>query len=179
MQAEVNFLGQLHHPNLVKLIGYCSEDDQRLLVYEFMPRGSLENHLFRSESSQTLLANYMFTNKLSKEYSRECSTKLDISSVTVSFCGPIFMAWDQCLVSLSLILDLFREAIFVLIFIFIYFYLSIPENPNLPSHCALLKYCLFLQFLSVTITFHGAGSREIQYLFFLLTAVWIIFLCGM
>ncbi|CAM6037431.1 unnamed protein product [Sphagnum compactum] len=45
--AEVNFLGQLHHPNLVKLIGYCCEDDQRLLVYEFMPRGSLENHLFR------------------------------------------------------------------------------------------------------------------------------------
>eukprot|EP00252_Welwitschia_mirabilis_P020099 TRINITY_DN4846_c0_g1_i1.p1 TRINITY_DN4846_c0_g1~~TRINITY_DN4846_c0_g1_i1.p1 ORF type:complete len:272 (+),score=47.27 TRINITY_DN4846_c0_g1_i1:335-1150(+) len=45
--AEVNFLGQLHHPNLVKLIGYCIEDDQRLLVYEFMPRGSLENHLFR------------------------------------------------------------------------------------------------------------------------------------
>lgn len=45
--AEVNFLGQLHHGNLVKLIGYCSEDDQRLLVYEFMPRGSLENHLFR------------------------------------------------------------------------------------------------------------------------------------
>lgn len=54
--AEVNFLGQLHHPNLVKLIGYCSEDDQRLLVYEFMPRGSLENHLFRSELSQILLA---------------------------------------------------------------------------------------------------------------------------
>lgn len=48
-QAEVDFLGQLHHPNLVKLIGYCIEDDQRLLVYEFMTRGSLENHLFRSE----------------------------------------------------------------------------------------------------------------------------------
>ncbi|CAN6442347.1 unnamed protein product [Victoria cruziana] len=46
--AEVNFLGDLVHPNLVKLIGYCIEDDQRLLVYEFMPRGSLENHLFRS-----------------------------------------------------------------------------------------------------------------------------------
>ncbi|CAM8960415.1 hypothetical protein QQ045_005681 [Rhodiola kirilowii] len=45
--AEVDFLGQLHHPNLVKLIGYCIEDDQRLLVYEFMTRGSLENHLFR------------------------------------------------------------------------------------------------------------------------------------
>ncbi|XXG52316.1 hypothetical protein AAC387_Pa03g0688 [Persea americana] len=45
--AEVDFLGQLHHPNLVKLIGYCIEDDRRLLVYEFMQRGSLENHLFR------------------------------------------------------------------------------------------------------------------------------------
>ncbi|CAI0389225.1 unnamed protein product [Linum tenue] len=45
--AEVDFLGQLHHQNLVKLIGYCIEDDQRLLVYEFMTRGSLENHLFR------------------------------------------------------------------------------------------------------------------------------------
>jgi hypothetical protein len=33
----------------VKLVGYCIEDDQRLLVYEFMPRGSLENHLFRSK----------------------------------------------------------------------------------------------------------------------------------
>ena len=48
LQAEVTFLGDLIHPNLVKLIGYCIEDDQRLLVYEFMPRGSLENHLFRS-----------------------------------------------------------------------------------------------------------------------------------
>ncbi|KAJ8529174.1 hypothetical protein K7X08_036009 [Anisodus acutangulus] len=45
--AEVNFLGDLIHPNLVKLIGYSTEDDQRLLVYEFMSRGSLENHLFR------------------------------------------------------------------------------------------------------------------------------------
>lgn len=47
-QAELNYLGDLVHPNLVKLIGFCIEDDQRLLVYEFMPRGSLENHLFRS-----------------------------------------------------------------------------------------------------------------------------------
>ncbi|KAK6139289.1 hypothetical protein DH2020_026967 [Rehmannia glutinosa] len=45
--AEVKLLGDLVHPNLVKLIGYCIEDDQRLLAYEFMPRGSLENHLFR------------------------------------------------------------------------------------------------------------------------------------
>ncbi|OVA19306.1 Protein kinase domain [Macleaya cordata] len=45
--AEVNYLGQLSHPNLVKLIGYCCEDEHRLLVYEFMACGSLEKHLFR------------------------------------------------------------------------------------------------------------------------------------
>ena len=49
MQSEVNFLGRLSHPNLVKLLGYCTEDNELLLVYEFMPKGSLENHLFRSK----------------------------------------------------------------------------------------------------------------------------------
>ncbi|KAG6491539.1 hypothetical protein ZIOFF_046471 [Zingiber officinale] len=46
-QSEVNFLGRLSHPNLVKLMGYCSEDKELLLVYEYLSRGSLENHLFR------------------------------------------------------------------------------------------------------------------------------------
>ncbi|GKV21904.1 hypothetical protein SLEP1_g31833 [Rubroshorea leprosula] len=46
-RSEVNFLGRLSHPNLVKLLGYCTEDKELLLVYEFMARGSLENHLFR------------------------------------------------------------------------------------------------------------------------------------
>ncbi|EPS67912.1 hypothetical protein M569_06861, partial [Genlisea aurea] len=45
--TEVVFLGQLRHRNLVKLIGYCCEEEHRLLVYEYMPRGSLENQLFR------------------------------------------------------------------------------------------------------------------------------------
>uniref|UniRef100_A0A9I9D6V5 Protein kinase domain-containing protein n=1 Tax=Cucumis melo TaxID=3656 RepID=A0A9I9D6V5_CUCME len=49
--AEVNFLGRLSHPNLVKLLGFCWEDEELLLVYEFMPRGSLENHLFGRRSS--------------------------------------------------------------------------------------------------------------------------------
>lgn len=44
--AEVIFLGQLSHPNLVKLIGYCCEDDHRVLIYEYMARGSVENNLF-------------------------------------------------------------------------------------------------------------------------------------
>ncbi|KAG4403382.1 hypothetical protein AAZX31_01G090500 [Glycine max] len=48
--AEINYLGQLQNPNLVKLIGYCLEDQHRLLVYEYMPKGSVENHLFRRGS---------------------------------------------------------------------------------------------------------------------------------
>uniref|UniRef100_J3LP03 non-specific serine/threonine protein kinase n=1 Tax=Oryza brachyantha TaxID=4533 RepID=J3LP03_ORYBR len=51
VQAEVIFLGQFRHPHLVKLLGYCCEDEERLLVYEFMPRGSLENHLFKRISA--------------------------------------------------------------------------------------------------------------------------------
>ncbi|CAN6810917.1 unnamed protein product, partial [Brassica oleracea] len=43
--VEVLMLSLLHHPNLVNLIGYCADGDQLLLVYEFMPLGSLEDHL--------------------------------------------------------------------------------------------------------------------------------------
>lgn len=47
--VEVLMLSLLRHPNLVTLIGYCADGDQRLLVYEYMPLGSLENHLFDLE----------------------------------------------------------------------------------------------------------------------------------
>lgn len=43
--VEVLMLSLLHHPNLVNLIGYCADGDQRLLVYEYMPLKSLEDHL--------------------------------------------------------------------------------------------------------------------------------------
>ncbi|CAO2171719.1 unnamed protein product [Urochloa humidicola] len=43
--VEVLMLSLLHHPNLVKLLGYCTDSDQRILVYEYMPKGSLEDHL--------------------------------------------------------------------------------------------------------------------------------------
>lgn len=43
--VEVLMLSLLHHSNLVNLIGYCADGDQRLLVYEYMPLGSLEDHL--------------------------------------------------------------------------------------------------------------------------------------
>ncbi|KZV54881.1 hypothetical protein F511_35956 [Dorcoceras hygrometricum] len=52
---EVNLLGFVNHPNLVKLVGYCAEDDergiQRLLVYELMRNKSLEDHLLTRSSN--------------------------------------------------------------------------------------------------------------------------------
>lgn len=50
LQSEIDFLGKLSHPHLVRLLGYCWEDQELLLVYEFMQKGSLENHLFGSKS---------------------------------------------------------------------------------------------------------------------------------
>jgi serine/threonine protein kinase len=50
--AEVHFLGVVDHPNLVKLVGYCAaqtdQGPQRLLVYEFMPNKTLDDHLFNA-----------------------------------------------------------------------------------------------------------------------------------
>ncbi|KAK3224487.1 hypothetical protein Dsin_011512 [Dipteronia sinensis] len=46
-QSEVNILGRRYHPNLIELLGYCWEDEKLVLVYEFMQKGSLKNHLFR------------------------------------------------------------------------------------------------------------------------------------
>ncbi|KAK7333563.1 hypothetical protein VNO80_30338 [Phaseolus coccineus] len=43
--VEVLILSLLDHPNLVNLIGYCAEGEHRLLVYEYMVNGSLEDHL--------------------------------------------------------------------------------------------------------------------------------------
>ncbi|XP_074338974.1 uncharacterized protein LOC141677107 isoform X2 [Apium graveolens] len=48
--TEIKCLVKHSHPNLVKLIGYCSEEDHRLLVYEFIHRGDFNNHLFRRGS---------------------------------------------------------------------------------------------------------------------------------
>jgi serine/threonine protein kinase len=59
LQAEILFLGQLSNKHLVKLIGFCCEEEQRVLVYEYMPRGSLENQLFRSTSSTIFLPNLL------------------------------------------------------------------------------------------------------------------------
>lgn len=49
-KAEVRTIGSLHHVNLVRLRGYCVRGKDRLLVYDFMNKGSLDKHLFAKEA---------------------------------------------------------------------------------------------------------------------------------
>ncbi|XP_023736049.1 uncharacterized protein LOC111883956 [Lactuca sativa] len=46
-QAEVQLVSMLRHPNIVCLIGYCTDDKEMILVYEYMSNGSLEEHLHK------------------------------------------------------------------------------------------------------------------------------------
>ncbi|GLU02677.1 hypothetical protein SLE2022_199180 [Rubroshorea leprosula] len=45
--AEVTIISRMHHLNLVRLWGFCAEKGQRILVYEYVPNGSLDRYLFR------------------------------------------------------------------------------------------------------------------------------------
>ncbi|KAF2302404.1 hypothetical protein GH714_036201 [Hevea brasiliensis] len=51
-ENEMKFLSLLNHPNIVKLIGHCCEGEHRMLVYEYMTRGSLEAHLLRKNDTE-------------------------------------------------------------------------------------------------------------------------------
>ncbi|CAL9066478.1 unnamed protein product [Musa banksii] len=44
-KAEVEIISRVHHRHLVSLVGYCISDNQRLLVYDYVPNGTLESHL--------------------------------------------------------------------------------------------------------------------------------------
>jgi serine/threonine protein kinase len=49
--SEVATIGRIHHSNIVRLIGFCSEGSNRALVYPYMPNGSLDKYIFSSDSN--------------------------------------------------------------------------------------------------------------------------------
>ena len=54
-RAEVSIIGSIHHLHLVRLRGFCAEGAHRLLVYEFLAKGSLEKWIFRRRDGDILL----------------------------------------------------------------------------------------------------------------------------
>ncbi|WOG95886.1 hypothetical protein DCAR_0415215 [Daucus carota subsp. sativus] len=50
-RAEMSTIGQIQHINLVRLQGFCIEGEKRLLVFDYMKNGSLENYLFHENSN--------------------------------------------------------------------------------------------------------------------------------
>ncbi|XP_010920862.2 putative serine/threonine-protein kinase-like protein CCR3 [Elaeis guineensis] len=54
-QSELAFLSRLHHKHLVGLVGYCEEEEERLLVYEYMKNGALYDHLHSKDNTSTVL----------------------------------------------------------------------------------------------------------------------------
>ncbi|XP_056858811.1 L-type lectin-domain containing receptor kinase IX.1 isoform X3 [Raphanus sativus] len=79
--TEVKVISSLRHRNLVQLIGWCHERDEFLMVYEFMPNGSLDAHLFGKK--QPHLA-----------WPVRCKITLGIASALLY----LHEEWEQCVV---------------------------------------------------------------------------------
>ena len=57
--AEVEMLSRLHHRNLVKLLGICTEKQTRCLVYELVPNGSVESHLHGKQKHSSRISSIL------------------------------------------------------------------------------------------------------------------------
>ena len=51
---EVATIGRIHHVNIVNLIGFCVDGSMRALVYDYMPKGSLDKLIFSNEGAKAL-----------------------------------------------------------------------------------------------------------------------------
>nr|GLL28604.1 L-type lectin-domain containing receptor kinase IX.1-like isoform X1 [Ipomoea trifida] len=87
--SEVKIISQLRHRNLVPLHGWCHENGELLLVYEYMPGGSLDSHLFKRKSPLNWRLRYKIAQGLASALSylhedwEQCVLHRDIKSSNV------------------------------------------------------------------------------------------------
>ncbi|KAJ4954172.1 hypothetical protein NE237_031004 [Protea cynaroides] len=62
--AEVEVLGNVRHRNIVRLLGYCSNSESTLLLYEYMPNGSLDDLLLGKNKGENLVADWVTRYKI-------------------------------------------------------------------------------------------------------------------
>ena len=60
LKNELDLVAKLKHKNLVSLVGVCLEQQERLLVYEFVPNRSLDLILFGTDDSENLISTLHF-----------------------------------------------------------------------------------------------------------------------
>ncbi|XP_076912197.1 putative serine/threonine-protein kinase-like protein CCR3 [Bidens hawaiensis] len=71
--SELAFLSRLNHKHLVRLVGYCQERDERLLVYDYMKNGALFDHLhneINTEKSSSLINSWKMRIKIALDAAR-------------------------------------------------------------------------------------------------------------
>ncbi|KAL5785280.1 hypothetical protein ACOSQ2_007672 [Xanthoceras sorbifolium] len=61
--AEVTYLSEIRHRNLVTLLGYCQENGYQMLVFEYLPNGSICNHLY--DTGQDISSKLEFKQRVS------------------------------------------------------------------------------------------------------------------
>ncbi|XXG55832.1 hypothetical protein AAC387_Pa03g3408 [Persea americana] len=87
--SEVKTISRLRHRNLVQLLGWCHERGEFLLIYEFMPNGSLDSHLFNGKRLLGWAARYKIATGLASallylhEEWEQCVVHRDIKSSNV------------------------------------------------------------------------------------------------
>ncbi|KAL4335709.1 hypothetical protein GQ457_07G003600 [Hibiscus cannabinus] len=87
--TEVKVISQLRHRNLVQLIGWCHDRNEFILVYKFMPNGSLDSHLFGNKAPLTWSVRYRISLGLAyallylHEEWEQCVVHRDIKSSNV------------------------------------------------------------------------------------------------
>ncbi|RWR77344.1 L-type lectin-domain-containing protein [Cinnamomum micranthum f. kanehirae] len=87
--SEVKTISRLRHRNLVQLLGWCHERGELLLIYEFMPNGSLDSHLFHKKRLLGWAARYKIATGLASallylhEEWEQCVVHRDIKSSNV------------------------------------------------------------------------------------------------
>ncbi|GLJ37318.1 hypothetical protein SUGI_0757010 [Cryptomeria japonica] len=89
-ETEVKTIGSIHHVNLVRLIGFCSEGNyRRLLVYEHMENGSLDKHLFNNTFVLPWLARFNIALGITRgmnychDYCQSCIVHCDLKPQNV------------------------------------------------------------------------------------------------